>query len=151
MLRSGALAEAKGLARAFEMRAARSGAHVAVVGFRGNTAHTAVSSRAGRSALEHGIAALSGGGGTPLRAAFVEAQRLCMSPRFRSNAIGKRLVLLTDGRSAEQVADLALRRREEELLVIDCERGPVRLGRTQKLAAMLGGQYYTAAGLSSAR
>ncbi|MEY4576645.1 MAG: magnesium chelatase ATPase subunit [Pseudomonadota bacterium] len=148
MLRSGALAEAKGIARAFEMRAARSGAHVAVIGFRDQTAHTAVSSRAGRSVLEQGIAALSGGGGTPLRAAFLEAQRLCLSPRFRSSAVGKRWVLITDGRTTESVADLVVRRSERELLVIDCERGPVRLGRTRQLAAALGGRYHTAAALS---
>jgi magnesium chelatase subunit ChlD-like protein len=139
MVRDGALAAAKGAAHAFEARANRAGAHVALIAFRGAGAHTEVTSRAGRAVLQTGIAALGGGGGTPLRAAVLEAIRVSELPRWRSPALTKRLVLLTDGRSREPVSDLASRAAGLAPLVIDCERGRVRLGRALQLAAALGG------------
>jgi len=140
MLRSGALAYAKGVAFAFDRRAARLGAHVAVVGFRGDVAETRVTSRAGRLVLQHEIAALGAGGGTPLQAAFLEAQRLSRSARYKSRDIAKRLVLLTDGRTRELTTNLC-RGDGHELIVVDCERGPVLLGGARKIASALGGSY----------
>jgi magnesium chelatase subunit D len=139
MLRDGALAAAKGAAHAFEARANRAGAHVALISFRGDGAHTEVTSRAGRAVLERGIAALSGGGGTPLKAALLEAVRVSELQRWRSAAIAKRLVLLTDGRSREDLSDLSRRTVQLDPLVIDCERGRLRLGRAPQLASALGG------------
>ena len=141
MLRHGALARAKALAHAFETRAARAGAHVAVISFRGAGAHLEVSSRAGRAVVERGIAALGGGGATPLRDAVLEAQRLCQETRWRAPEIPKRIILFTDARTREEVADVPLVRADRELIVIDCERGPVRLQRAPRLAAALGGSY----------
>jgi len=141
MLRSGALAYAKGVAHAFDRRAARIGAHVAVVAFRGDFAETRVASRAGRAVLQREISDAGAGGGTPLHAAFLEARRLSRSSRYKSRGIGKRLVLLTDGRSREPITNLA-HRDGLELLVVDCERGPILLGGAQKIATALGGTYF---------
>ncbi|MET0390413.1 MAG: VWA domain-containing protein [Polyangiales bacterium] len=144
MLRSGALAAAKGVALACEASAARAGARVALISFRGASAELHVTTRAGRSVLEQNITALGGGGGTPLRAAIEAAYRLCRERSYRPPAIAKRLVLLTDGRCREDLTPLAFERPPElETLVIDCERGRVRLGRTPELATSLSGSYHS--------
>jgi magnesium chelatase subunit D len=142
MLRGGALAAAKGVAHALELRALRAGAHVAVISFQGDGARALITSRAGRAALTHGIAALGGGGGTPLRAALAQAQQLCGLPAWRPRTVRKRLFLLTDGRTREPVDELSFRRAGLELLVIDCERDRIRLGRSAAIAAALGGSYH---------
>jgi magnesium chelatase subunit ChlD-like protein len=145
MLRAGALAAAKGVAQALEAAAVRRGAHVALISFRGPSARLEVTSSAGRFALARAISELAAGGGTPLRTALYEARELCRQQRFRSDAVAKTLVLLTDGRTRERLDDLVMAsarttRAKPELLIVDCERGKLRLGRCALLAAALGGR-----------
>jgi magnesium chelatase subunit ChlD-like protein len=149
MLRGGALAAAKGVAHALEAAAVRSGAHVALISFRGPSARLEVTSSAGRFALARAISELAAGGGTPLRTALHEARELCQQRRFRSAAVAKTLVLLTDGRTRERLDDWGMpgtslsrrmARAKPELLIVDCERSKLRLGRCALLAAALGGR-----------
>ncbi|MDB4975230.1 MAG: Mg-chelatase subunit ChlI [Myxococcaceae bacterium] len=146
MLRSGALAAAKAVAHALEANALRVGAHVSVLSFQGATTRLEASSQAARATREHAIRQLGGGGGTPLGDALREALELARRRPFHAPDVGKRVVLLTDGRSREQLDSLARTRQRPspdlELLVIDCERGAVRLGRAAALATALGGQYF---------
>ena len=138
MLRSGALAAAKGVAHAFEARAVRAGAHVALLSFSGSTARREASSGERRSTRERALSALGAAGGTPLNAALHEALAVCSGRRFRSPEVQKRIVLLTDGRTREPLHDLATSDDSIELVVIDCERGALRLGRCAPLARTLG-------------
>lgn len=136
MLRAGALGRAKAVASALQARAARVGARLTLISFRGSGARTERGSMDRFAPLEQAIASLGAGGGTPLRDAVREAY----THVERSGATAKRLVLLTDGRSREPVHDLARGRTALDVVVIDCERGPVRLGRADALAAALGGR-----------
>jgi magnesium chelatase subunit D len=138
MLRSGALAAAKGVAHAFEAQAVRAGAHVALLSFSGAAARLEASTGERRSTRERALGELGAAGGTPLRAALHEAVGVCTSRRFRAPEVAKRIILLTDGRTREPVHDLLLRDDSIELVVVDCERGPLRLGRAAPLARALG-------------
>jgi magnesium chelatase subunit ChlD-like protein len=69
-----------------------------------------------------------------------EVLALCQRPAYRERTVEKSVLLLTDGRTRETVADLRGSYRALQLRVVDCERGPVRLGRAQQLAAALGAE-----------
>jgi Mg-chelatase subunit ChlI/Mg-chelatase subunit ChlD len=140
MLRGGALAAAKSVAHALEADAVRVGAHVALISFRGPSARLEVTSSAGRFALVRAISELAAGGGTPLRTALLAAHELCRQRRFRSDTVAKTVVLLTDGRTRDRLADLVSFGANPGLLVIDCERSQLRLARAAGLAAALGGR-----------
>lgn len=141
MLRAGALALAKGVAQALEAIAARRGVRLALISFQGPTASANVSTNAGRGAFMRALDALGAGGGTPLRSAIQEAVALCKRPSFRAPEVEKRLWLLTDGRTKEHVADLAVAARNLDVTVLDCERGTVRLARARNIAADLSARY----------
>jgi magnesium chelatase subunit D len=140
MLRGGALAAAKAVAHAFEASAQRVGAHVSVLSFRGQETRLEAASGATRSSRGHAIARLGGGGGTPMRDALQQAFALSQRRPFHSADIGKRVVLLTDGRTRESLATVRPVP-GVEVVLIDCERGPVRLSRVPALAAALGARH----------
>jgi magnesium chelatase subunit D len=137
MLQSGALALAKGMAAALAARATQAGADIAVVSFAGHSAHVQIGARG----LERAIAELGAGGGTPLRRALLAALAVCRRPAFCGSGVDKRLLVLTDGRSRETVADLRARCSALEPCVVDCERGALRLGRARGLAVALAAGY----------
>jgi magnesium chelatase subunit D len=137
MLPSGALAVAKGLAGALALRAARLGDHVAVISFAGDVARVQL----GSHGLERALEQLGAGGGTPLRRALLEAFAVCRRPAYCGSGVEKHLIVLTDGRTREPVADLRARCRPLVPCIVDCERGALRLGRARGLAAALGADY----------
>jgi len=139
MLQSGALRLAKGVAQALSQAADRARAHVALISFSAERAHTELSSS--KSTLERAISELGGGGGTPLRRALLAALAVGRRPAYRDAAVEKRLFLLSDGRSREQLDDLRERRAELAPILLDCERSRLRLGRARGLAASLGAGY----------
>jgi magnesium chelatase subunit D len=140
MLRGGALSAAKGAAHALESAARRAGAHLALIAFSGPSAHTQLTANPGQPAVAAAISRLGAGGGTPLRDALREAHDVYRRAALRSPQLDTRLVLLTDGKSRESVADL----RDERVtpFVIDCERTTLRLGRARSLAQALGATYF---------
>jgi magnesium chelatase subunit D len=145
MLPSGALAVAKGLAAALALRAARLGDHVAVISFAGDAARVQL----GPHGLERALEELGAGGGTPLRRALLEAFAVCRRPAYCGSGVEKHLLVLSDGRTREAVADLRARCRPLEPCIVDCERGALRLGRARALAAALGADYLHAEAFSS--
>jgi magnesium chelatase subunit D len=142
MLRSGGLGLAKGFAHLIEVGARRAGARLAVISFRGAAAQLEVDSSPGRAVLPTAIAALGGGGGTPLRAALIAAGSLCKQSRWRSPAVFKRLLVLTDGRVHDHASLVPPLPSDLDRVVVDCELGRVRLGRAQRLTAALHASYY---------
>jgi magnesium chelatase subunit D len=137
MLQNGALALAKGVAGALAQRALAQRAHVALLAFAGQSVTVQIGSRG----IERAIAGLGGGGGTPLRSALLAALALCRRPGYCGAQVEKRLLLLTDGRTPESVADLRAACSALEPALIDCERGAVRLGRARALAQQLGAEH----------
>jgi magnesium chelatase subunit ChlD-like protein len=142
MVRSGGLGLAKGFAHSIELGARRAGARLAVISFRGAGAQLEVDSSPGRAVLPLTIAALGGGGGTPLRAALVAAESLCKQSRWRSASVFKRLLILTDGRVQDPASNIPPLPSDLERVVVDCELGRIRLGRTQQLTTALHASYY---------
>jgi magnesium chelatase subunit ChlD-like protein len=138
MLESGAASTAKGIAHAIAGHATACGARLGLISFGGTAARHASSSS---GPLVDAISALAVGGGTPLRSALelaLEIEEHAASPHA---ALEPRWFVLTDGRSRERVHHLAPRSASRALVVIDCELGPLRLGRARGLATTLGGAY----------
>jgi magnesium chelatase subunit ChlD-like protein len=141
MLQSGALALAKGAAQALVEAGARARSRLALISFSGQLVRTEALADARASSFDQRIGALTGGGGTPLAGALEEALALCQRASLRSPHIDQRLLLLTDGRTRENLEAFGRRAAELEVFVLDCETGPLRLGRARGLAAALGGSY----------
>jgi magnesium chelatase subunit ChlD-like protein len=141
MLQSGALAAAKGTAQALVEAAARARSRLALLSFSGQLVRTEALAEARAGSFDQRIGALGGGGGTPLAGAVREAIQLCRRASFRAPHVHKRLLLLTDGRTRENLDLLRQRAAELEVFVLDCETGPLRLGRARGLATALGGSY----------
>ena len=81
---------------------------------------------------------LGAGGGTPLLAALTEAGHWLAARRKRYRAEQQKLLVVTDGRLK---ATGALPRLECPGMLIDIERGPIRLGRAEELAVGLQLEY----------
>jgi magnesium chelatase subunit ChlD-like protein len=81
---------------------------------------------------------LGASGGTPLLAALIEAGRWLTARRKRFPAEQQRVLVMTDGRVKE---GLSLPSLDCPCLLIDMERGPIRLGRARQLAGQLRAEY----------
>ncbi|MGH8374305.1 MAG: magnesium chelatase, partial [Pseudomonas sp.] len=86
----------------------------------------------------HWLDGLGAGGGTPLLAALGEAGHWLTARQKRFPAEQQRLLLVTDGRLKDWSMLPAI---ECPGMVIDIERGPIRLGRSKVLAAQLQSDY----------
>lgn len=134
MLRHGALAAAKSVALALLVAARRAGARVRVWSFREGRVEPVLDDSHRPDARARALHALPGGGSTPLLHALEQALAHCARTGHGEAA---RLYVLTDGRSRERPT----RRAPSGSVVIDCERGPVRVGRAAALATELGAVY----------
>ena len=85
---------------------------------------------------------LTTGGRTPLAAGLAKAAQVVRIEQLRDPLRRALVVLVTDGRADPEVAARAgASLRGHELVVVDCERGPIRLRLAQRLAAELDAQY----------
>jgi Mg-chelatase subunit ChlD len=147
MLVSGALSAAKGVARALASRAASRSIEIALVSFGGDAVSAVSGSRRQGANIERAILSLGASGGTPLRRAVEIALETLARPG--PLLMERRLFLLTDGRTREKVDDLAAHSSAVRATVIDCERGPLRLGRARRIAATLKADYVHIAGIDA--
>ncbi|NRB05552.1 MAG: VWA domain-containing protein, partial [Rhodobacteraceae bacterium] len=146
------LNEAKGAIELLLAQAYAARDHVALVAFRGTTAELLLPPTRSLVQTKRRLAALPGGGGTPLAAGLHDAATLATQARQRG--MSPTVVLLTDGRAnialdglpdraraaddATQAAR-ALRAAQVPALVIDAGNRPSRALRT--LSEVLDGQY----------
>jgi Mg-chelatase subunit ChlD len=140
MLRGGALGAAKGVARACATHARRSHSELALIAFSGAAGNASRAACVQRSSFERVLGGLGAGGGTPLRSALLDALAIGRSAA-RRGVTDRRLLVLTDGRSRERVADLMRMRDTFDLALIDCERARVRLGGARRIARELRARY----------
>ncbi|HEY2044337.1 MAG TPA: magnesium chelatase subunit D family protein [Jatrophihabitans sp.] len=85
---------------------------------------------------------LATGGRTPLAAGLAKAAQVVLVQQLRDPLRRPLVVLVTDGRADPAVAARAgAGLRSHDLVVVDCERGPVRLRLAQRLAIELDAQY----------
>ncbi|MGE8149737.1 vWA domain-containing protein [Pseudomonas vancouverensis] len=133
-----ALSDAKGLLAQLFDDAYRQRARLALLTASGAVPQWQVQGLKASSGLRHWLDGLGAGGGTPLLAALAQASRWLDARRKRFPAEQQRLLLVTDGRLKDwgQVPALPC-----PGCLIDIERGPIRLGRSQVLAAQMQVEY----------
>jgi len=133
-----ALSDAKGLLAQLFDDAYRQRARLALLTASGAAPKWQVQGLQASSGLRHWLDGLGAGGGTPLLAALGDAALWLAARHKRLPAEQQRLLVITDGRLKEWPSLPAL---ECPGLVIDIERGPIRLGRSKVLAAQLQAEY----------
>ena len=133
-----ALTDAKGLLAQLFDDAYRQRARMALLTASGQSPKWQVQGLKAAKGLSDWLAQLGAGGGTPLLAALTEAGHWLAARRKRYPAEQQKLLVVTDGRLK---AMGALPRLECQGVLIDIERGPVRLGRAEELAVGLQLQY----------
>ncbi|PAT33855.1 magnesium chelatase [Vandammella animalimorsus] len=131
MLRSGALAQAKGLLLALMQQAYQQRQHIALLCFGGQGVQLRLPPQRPPAWSQDWIAPIPGGGGTPLALAVAQADQLLHRHAGRNGPAGHSLWLLSDGRSQSLPQRPA---HAQQLVLIDCERARIRLGRMRTLA-----------------
>jgi magnesium chelatase subunit D len=120
---------------------------VGLVTFRGAGAELALPPTGAVEAARARLEALPTGGRTPLAAGLQRARTVIAVERIRDPQRRPLLIVVTDGRHTAGVdpariaAELA--RSGVRSIVVDCERGPVRLGLAGRLATYLKGDLVT--------
>lgn len=135
--RHGALVEAKGVLAALFDRAYRARARVALLKASGNRPQWARQGLKASAALQPWLAALGAGGGTPLAEALALARQWLARRRRTYPHEQQHCLLVTDGRVHQQ----GLRPVGCDTLLLDIERGAVRLGRGPGMAQRMAAQY----------
>lgn len=139
-----ALSDAKGLLAQLFDDAYRQRARVAVMTASGHSPQWQVSGSKASKALVDWLHALGAGGGTPLLQALREVSTWLDARRKQFPQEQQRFLLLTDGRLKEWSTMPAI---DCPGLLIDIERGPIRLGRSRQMAADLNAEYLHIDGL----
>ncbi|MGG7671320.1 vWA domain-containing protein [Pseudomonas sp. WC2] len=132
------LSDAKGLLAQLFDDAYRQRARLALLTASGTVPKWQVQGLKASSGLRVWLDQLGAGGGTPLLAALAQAQEWLTVRRKRFAAEQQRLLVVTDGRLKDLTTVSAP---ECPGLLIDIERGPIRLGRARELAAALEADY----------
>ncbi|RMQ47783.1 Magnesium chelatase subunit ChlD [Pseudomonas cichorii] len=133
-----ALSQAKGVLVEMFDDAYRRRARLALLTASGNAPRWQHQGLKASAALRPWLDALGAGGGTPLLAAIEQAAQWLKLRHKRYPAERQRVLILTDGRLKDISECAAL---ECESLLIDIEKGPIRLGRARELADRLGAGY----------
>jgi magnesium chelatase subunit D len=129
---------------------------VAVITLRGRRATVVVPPTRSVQVATRRLHGLPVGGQTPLAAGLDAARELIRQERWRDPDRRPLLVVVTDGRATGGSDPLGQAQRAASRLagvssvVVDAEDGPVRLGLAARVAAGLGGELVTVAGLASA-
>ncbi|MET8774955.1 magnesium chelatase subunit D family protein [Nocardia sp. NPDC004654] len=129
---------------------------VAVITVRGQDAELVLPPTSSVDIAVRRLAGLRTGGKTPLAAGLLKAREVIQRERVRDPRRRPMLVLLTDGRATGGVDPVPRARAAAAMLakdavtamVVDCERGMVRLGLATELAGALGGGYVRLAELT---
>ncbi|MCF5709528.1 VWA domain-containing protein [Pseudomonas syringae] len=133
-----ALSQAKGVLSQVFDDAYRRRARLALLTASGNAPRWQHQGLKASSALKPWLDALGAGGGTPLAEALEQARIWLAKRSKRYPSEQQRVLVLTDGRLKQLPAFSAF---DCASLLIDLEKGPVRLGKARELARGLGAEY----------
>ena len=115
---------------------------VGLITFRGTGAELVLPPTNSVEVAARRLATIATGGRTPLAAGLAQAVRVIDGERLRDPLRRPLIVVLTDGRADNAAAVRAGRTlRQHDVVVVDCEQGPVRLGLARRLASELDAQY----------
>lgn len=136
--REGALSDAKGLLAQLFDQAYRQRARLALITASGSTAIWHRHGLKASAALQPWLDNLGAGGGTPLLQGLREARQWLLRRQKSCPGERQRCVVVTDGRlkSFAEVQGLSC-----QTLLVDIEKGAIRLGRANQLAQALGADY----------
>ncbi|WP_407316858.1 vWA domain-containing protein [Pseudomonas sp. nanlin1] len=143
-LRHGALAAAKGVLEQFFDDAYQQRARLTLLTASGRQPSWQRHGLKASMALQPWLKALGGGGGTPLAEALVQAHDWLQRRRKAYPEECQRCLILTDGRVKQLPAMQPL---GCDTLLLDIERGAIRLGKARLIAQGLGAQYRHVDGL----
>ncbi|WP_177411012.1 MULTISPECIES: VWA domain-containing protein [unclassified Pseudomonas] len=133
-----ALSDAKGLLAQLFEDAYRQRVRLALLTASGGAARWQRHGMKASAAMQPWLDALGAGGGTPLFDALAQARDWLSERSKRNPGESQRVLILTDGR----VKDLpSLQPMNSPSVVIDIERGPIRLGRAAQIARALEADY----------
>ncbi len=133
-----ALGDAKGVLAELFDDAYRRRARLALLTASGDQPHWQHQGLKASTALQPWLDQLGAGGGTPLLAALAQAAQWLAQRSKKHVAEQHRVLVITDGRIKQATG---LQTFSCPGLLIDIERGPIRLGRAEQLAADLGIDY----------
>lgn len=133
-----ALVDAKGLLAQLFDDAYRQRARLALLTASGANARWQQQGLKAGAALQPWLEALGAGGGTPLFEAIGQAHQWLAKRRKRNSGEAQRVVILTDGRIKDSPPITAF---DCPSLLIDIERGAIRLGRALEIARQLNAEY----------
>ncbi|WP_349815793.1 vWA domain-containing protein [Pseudomonas protegens] len=136
--RHSALSDAKGLLAQLFDDAYRQRARLALLTASGRAPSWQVQGLKASQDLRHWLDGLGAAGGTPLPQALSEAARWLEQRQRRLPAEQQRVLLITDGRLKTLPL---LQPLNCPTLLLDIERGPIRLGRARELATRLNATY----------
>jgi magnesium chelatase subunit D len=123
---------------------------VGLITFRDKGAELVLPPTGSVSHAAHRLETLATGGRTPLAAGVAKAGQVVRTELLRDPLRRPLIVLITDGRADVRAAARAgAGLRTHDLVVVDCERGVVRLGLAQRLAYDLHAQYLPLADVTS--
>ncbi len=131
-----ALSQALGAISGLYRRAYLQRQRCALLGFGNGKVDILLKPQRAHKQLEQRLNIIQAGGGTPLRQALLDAQKLLRKNRRQHPAESQTLYLFTDGRSRDELDDIAF---DCPVVVVDTERTAVRLGRARQLAQRFGG------------
>lgn len=136
--RHSALSDAKGLLAQLFDDAYRQRARLALLTASGRAPSWQVQGLKASQDLRHWLDSLGAAGGTPLPQALSEAAQWLEQRQRRLPAEQQRVLLITDGRLKTLPL---LQPLNCPTLLLDIERGPIRLGRARELATRLNATY----------
>ena len=137
--RHGALSDGKGLLATFFDRAYRERARLALLTASGQSPQWQRHGLKASRALLPWLRELGAGGGTPLGDALRQARTWLARRQRQYPQERQRCLILTDGRLKdwENLPELGC-----ESLLVDLEKGPIRLGRARLIAKRIGATYW---------
>ncbi|MCY1401158.1 hypothetical protein D3C76_940580 [compost metagenome] len=129
---------AKGLLTELFDQAYRSRARLALLTASGSEPHWQRHGLKASRALQPWLDVLGAGGGTPLLAALAQANQWLQQRQKRYGGEQQRCLIITDGRIKQWATLVPL---GCPSVLVDIERGPIRLGRARLLAQELQADY----------
>lgn len=140
------LGRAKGLVDQLARQAYAAREQIAVLGF-GNDGVTPIQPRCrAPKVMRERLDAASGGGGTPIRDAILQAARLIRQWRRQDTGLHVRTYLITDGRTRQSLSGLPSL---GDCIVVDTEQAAVKRGQGARIARQLGALYRPMSSLES--
>lgn len=132
------LGKAKGVVAELSRQSYLARNDIAIIEFGNNQVSTRVHPQRTPKDINPILDTIKLGGGTPLRKALLQAKELLQKSRAQYPNKKHCLYLLTDGRSQDNLDDFTI---DADVMVIDTEQKAIRLGRCQKIAKQLQGEY----------